>query len=374
MQKIIFTFLALTVLFFTGCGSGNEQIDKSVVEKLITDAISGNPDANFKLQGLISENHIGKKDYNQLFIDEIKSGDKTYFSIILEYADPKFNLFAIYDDQLNLYLVDKSLNGYLNSKWIENDSKKFVFLQEQFLTKDVLSVERLSIYEIADKSAQLVYREPSRFVKDNNLAYQRVEKINDDYILTKLTGTGNILGEIKVDTFYFNSSSKKYISKKNLFGNYVDQEINNFIWITTKPQLTEEFVAAEIDTVTRDYKISLGREWEKNPKYIEDRLLKQPLKGVKYSNVSNGSSFIVVQIPRGEEGEKYCPYTLTETVNGNYRLRSSEVFETGNNYIQIFEHTCGGSKYFLLFECPKSIYLENGKKFADIINSFSINC
>jgi hypothetical protein len=374
MQKIIFTFLVLTVVFFTGCGSDNEQIDKSVVEKLITDAISGNPDANLKLKGLISENHIGKKDYNQLFIDELKSGDKTYFSIILEYADPKLNLFAICDNQLNLYLVDKSLNGYLNSKWIENGSKKFVFLQEQFLTKDVLSVERLSIYEIADKSAWLVYREPSRFVKDNNLAYQRVETINDDYILTKLTGTGNILGEIKVDTFYFNSSSKKYISKKNLFENYVDQEINNFIWITTKPQLTEEFVDAEIDTVTRDYKISVGKEWEKNPKYIEDRLLKLPLKGVKYSNVSNGSSFIVVQIPRGEEGEKYCSYPLIETVKGNYRIRSSEVFEKGNNYIQVFEHTCGGTKYFLLFGCPKSIYLENRKMFSDIISSFSINC
>ncbi len=374
MQKIIFTILTLAGLFLTSCSSGNEQIDKSVLEKLVTEAISGNPDANLKLQGLISQKHIGKKDYNQLFIDELKSGSDTYFSIILEYADPKFNLFAIYDDQLNLYLVDKSLNGYLNSKWIDNGSKKFLFLQEQFLTKDVLSVERLSIYEIADKSAWLVYREPSRFVKDNNLAYQRVETINDDYILTKLTGTGSILGEIKVDTFYFNSSSKKYVSKRNLFGNYVDQEINNFIWISTKPQLTEDFVDAGSYTVSKDYKISLGADWNKIPDYSENLLLKQPLKGVKYSNQSNGSSFKVMQIPSGEEGEKYCPYPLVESVKGNYRIRSSEVFETGNNYIQYFEHTCGGTKYFLLFECPKSIYRENRNIFSEIINSFSINC
>jgi len=374
MQKIIYTILALAFLFFTGCGSDSEQIDKSGLEELITEAISGNPDANLKLQGLISQNHIGKKDYNQLFIDELKSAGRTYFSIILEYADPKLNLFAIYDDQMNLYLIDKSLNGYLNSKWIENGLKKYVFLQEQFLTKDVLSVERLSIYEIADKTAWLVYREPSRFVKDNNLAYQRVETINDDYILTKLTGTGNIMGEIKVDTFYFNSSSRKYVSKKDLFGNYVDQEIKNFIWINTKPQITEDFVDSEIDTVTKDYRISLGNDWKKNPKYIEDLLLKQPLNGVKYTNASNGSSFTVLQIPRGEDSEKYCPYTLTETVKGNYRIRASEVFQTGNNYIQIFEHTCGGTKYFLLFECPKSSYMENRNIFSEIINSFSINC
>jgi hypothetical protein len=45
-----------------------------------------------------------------------------------------------------------------------------------------------------------------------------------------------------------------------------------------------------------------------------------------------------------------------------------------NNYIQYFEHTCGSTKYFLLFECPKSIYRENRNMFSEIINSFSINC
>lgn len=374
MQKLLITILTLAAILITGCGTDENHIDKSDLETLINDALSGDQEANVKLQGLISQNHIGKKDYNQLSIDELKTDDKTYYSVLLEYYDPRLNLFAIYDDNLKFYLLDKSLNGYLNSKWVENGTRKFVFVQERFFTKDILSVDRLSIYEVGNNTASMVYRSLSRFVKDNDLSYQRVESVTQNYILTKLVGAKESGINNKLDTFYFNSDSKKYLSKVNRFENYVNQEIKNFMWNTTKPQITKDFTDAETDTVTKNYKISLDRDWQKIPKYIEDRRLKQPLKGVKYSNVNHGSSFTVLQIPRGEDGEKYCPYILTETVKGNYRIRASAVFEIGDNYLQIFEHSCGGTKYLLLFECPKSIYLENRKVFSDIINSFSIDC
>lgn len=371
MQKLVITILALATLLFTGCTS-DSAIDKSDLETLIKEAISGDQDANVKLQGLISAKHIGNSNYNQIYIDELKSTDKTYFSVLLEYSDPRLNLFAIYDSNLNFYLLDKSLNGYLNSEWIENESKKYVFVQERFFTKDVLSVDRLSIYEVFNNSASLVYRSLSRFVKDNVLSYQRVENINDKFLLTKISGTTDNYINNRIDTFYYNQNTKKYSSNKDLFENYVHREVKNFIWITTKPQITEEFIESESDTTTKSYRISVDGDWQKNAKYIEDRRLKQPLAGVKYSN--DGSSFTILQIPRGEDAEKYCPYILTETLNGDYQIRASAVFEIGENYLQIFEHSCGGTKYLLLFECPKSIYLENRKLFSDIINSFWIEC
>ena len=373
MQKLLFTILTITTLILTGCGS-DQEIDKSDLETLIIDGISGNEEANIKLQGLLSLKHIGNKDYNQLFIDELNTEEKTYYSVILEYSDPRLNLFAIYDDDLNFYLLDKSLNGYLNSEWREDGERKFVFLQERFLTKDVLSIDRLSIYEIGEKTASLVYKSSSRFVKNNDLTYQRIETISENYILTKISSANDNRIDNQVDTFYFNSNSKKYSSKKNLFDNYVNQAINNFIWITTKPQITEDFVEADNDTTTKGYEITLDNQWKKDSKYIEDRRLKLPLRGVKYVNVSHGSSFTVLQIPREDDGEKYCPYILTETVKGKYRIRASAVFEIGNNYLQIFEHSCGGTRYLFLFECPISVYLENRKVFSDIINSFAIDC
>ena len=73
MQKFNFTILILATLLISGCDLDNEQIDKSDLEKLITEAIAGDQDANTKLQGLLTSKHIGKNDYNQLFIDELKT-------------------------------------------------------------------------------------------------------------------------------------------------------------------------------------------------------------------------------------------------------------------------------------------------------------
>lgn len=225
MQKFFFTILTLAALLISGCGSDNERIDKSDIENLITDAIAGDQDANTKLQGLLTSRHIGKNDYNQLLIDELQTYDKTYYSVILEYSDPRLNVFAIYNDNLNFYLLDKSLNGYLNSKWVEVGTRKFVFLQERFFTKDVLSIDRLSIYEVGEKTASLSYRSLSRFVKDNDLSYQTVESITKNYILTKINGTKDNKINNQLDTFYFKSDSKKYLSKLDLFDNYVKQEV-----------------------------------------------------------------------------------------------------------------------------------------------------
>lgn len=373
MHRAIFIILTVTALFFVGCSS-NSKIDKSELVSLVNDAISGDENANVKLQGLLSSNHIGNKNYNQLFVDELDSGGKKYFSVLLEYSDPRLNVFAIYDDELNFYLLDQSLNGYLSSEWIVNGDRKFVFVQERFFTKDILSIDRLSIYEIIKNTAKLVYRSLSRFVKDNALSYQKVETITDDYLITKMSGSVESGIDNKLDTFYLNQNSKKYLSNKNIFENYVHREVKNFIWINTKPQITEQFIQTEEDTATKNYRISLDSEWQKFPDFTEDRRLKQPLKGVKYSSANLRSSFIVLQVPKGEESEKYCPYILTETLKGDYIIRASAVFEIGENYLQIFEHSCGSTKYLLLFECPKSIYLENRKAFSDMINSFWIEC
>ncbi|HEY6436443.1 MAG TPA: hypothetical protein VIY47_07620, partial [Ignavibacteriaceae bacterium] len=243
-----------------------------------------------------------------------------------------------------------------------------------FFTKDVLSIDRLSIYEIGKSNASLVYRSLSRFAKDNILSYQTVEEITPKYILTKISEPIESGINNQLDTFYFNSDSKKYLSKSDLFDNYVNQEVKNFIWITTKPQITEEFIETETDTVTKGFKIIVSKEWKKIPKFTESAHIKQSLVGIKYYSESTGASFTILEIPRGEESEKYCPYTLTETQKGQYRIRASTFFEIEKNYLQIFEHICGGTKYLLLFECPKSVYVANKKIFSDIINSFSIDC
>jgi hypothetical protein len=240
MQKFLFTVIALSTLVFLRCGSETEQINQSDLRKLIIEAIAGDTDANERLQGLISTKHIGKSDYNHLYIDSLYIGDKHFYSVLLEYFDPSLNLFAIYDSYLNFYLLDKSLNGYLSCEWVEQGDRDFVFVQERFLTKDVLSLDRLSLYEVFDSSASLIYRSLSQFKKENDVSSQTVESINPNFILTKISGMKNSVINNQVDTFYFNSKSKKYISEKNIFNNFVKEEIGDSSWVINKPEIPSD--------------------------------------------------------------------------------------------------------------------------------------
>jgi len=373
MQKILFTFLTTAVIFLSACGSDNEHINKSDLESLIIQGISGDQDANVKLKGLLSSDHQGKVDYNHLSINQLQTKDETIFSVILEYSDPLLNRFAIYDDNLNLLLLDKSINGYLSSEWVQLADRKFIFLQESFLTKDVLEINRLSIYGIDDGSASMVYRSPSRFVEVRDTAYQIVEAIDEDIIVTKIRGIKNIKFYDQRDTFYYNTNAKEYLSNKNKFQKFVNQAIEDFIWVTTKPQIINESKQTESVFIGVGFKITIGNEWRNISNYKEERHLKKSLTGIKYINDSNGASFSVFEVPVGEDGNEYSHYKLTETQGGAYQIKTS-VYELGDNYIQLFEHTCRGIKYLLLFECPKPVYLENRILFSDIINSFKIDC
>lgn len=247
MQKFILIIFAITTLSLIRCGSDNEKISNDDLRNLITEAIAGDSEANAKLPGFLTNKHFGKTDFNNLSIESLSINNKIFYSVLLEYNDPSLNLFAIYDDKLNLYLLDKSLNGYLSSEWNVIGNRKFVFVQERFLTKDVLSIDRLSIYEVFEKSSALIYRSISRFVKENKISNQTVEAITDNFILTKLTGILEEENVSQIDTFYYDPEIEKYLSKSDPFKNYVKQQIKEFNW--TVIQLT---IPAEIQDSISD--------------------------------------------------------------------------------------------------------------------------
>ena len=131
-------------------------------------------------------------------------------------------------------MVTLALNG------LKKGERKFVLVQERFLTKDILTLDRLSIYEVFDSSAALIYRSLSQFKKDSVVCSQTVESITPNFILTKIDGIKDSEINNQPDTFYFNSKSQNYISEKNIFNSYVKKEIGDFNWIITKPEIPSE--------------------------------------------------------------------------------------------------------------------------------------
>ena len=242
MFKLLSTILITITFVVAGCSSdNNKEINSGTLRHLVSKAMTGDAEANEKLKGLLTNQHIKKTD-NNLTIDSLTLKGTKYYSLLLEYSDPKLNRFAVYDDKLNLYILDKSLNGYLSDKWIQMGTHNFCFVQERFLSKDILSLDRLSIYELKDGSVNLIYRSLSRYADDKGTSSQTVESMTPKFIVTKMTSLLDKALNNQPDTFYYNTNAKEYLSKLNLFNNYVKQQVKEFSIIPIKPQIPSDML------------------------------------------------------------------------------------------------------------------------------------
>ena len=60
--------------------------------------------------------------------------------------------------------------------------------------------------------------------------------------MTKITGLQDRALDNQPDTFYYNLNAKEYLSKWNLFNNYVKQQVKEFSIIAIKPQIPSDML------------------------------------------------------------------------------------------------------------------------------------
>ena len=366
--------LIILCLILIGCSSEDNNLNSAKLQSLVLSALKGDQKANQQLSGLIDEVHFGRIDFNQLSIDSSYMNRKYYYSLLLEYPEPALNLFAIYDDSQRFYLLDKSLNGNITVEWAQKETRNYCFVQERFLTKDVLSIDRLSMYLVQDTTAGLIYRELSRVVIEKDTVSHSVVNISDKKIVTRINSKTDLNINNITDTFYFNQLSSEYLSKTELFKNFVKREVQNFRWIPIKPQLISNIINKGKVLSGEGYQISLDETWDKTSDQQQTKYLSRSLIGDSYGNSSLGAYFSILKIPADKKAEDFCNYKFGESTVGKYKMRSTEVRELENNIFQIFEHFCGKERFLLIFECKKSAYELNKNHFDDIINSFFIEC
>jgi hypothetical protein len=299
---------------------------------------------------------------------------KHFYSVLLEYPEPELNIFAIYDQDSRFYLLDKSLNGNITMEWAQKGTKNFCFVQERFLTKDVLNIERLSMYLVKDTTAELVYRELSKMVSNGDTISHSVIKIADDKVVTRINSKNDLNNNSKSDTFYLNSSTGKYLSRENIFKNFVKKEINNFRWIPIKPQLVKSIYSEEMLIKGNGFQISLNDNWKKTPDFTHSKYLRTNLTGDHFTNETFESNISILPIPNTKNAEDYCRYVFGKLTEGKYKMRSTKMLNAGNYMFQIAEHSCGELKFLFIFESTNQSYEKNKIFFDDIINSFFIEC
>jgi hypothetical protein len=239
-MKNLFIVIAAFSLIYAGCEIKEEktsmaETDASSLKQLVLLAINGSKIANDSLTGLIDQN-TSSPAYNELKVEKISGpGNRNFFSVLIEYPNPVYNRFAVYDHYLNPLLFDKSLNGWLTMEPLTIDSVYFIKIMESFNSKDVLEFERLSLYKIEPDSVHLAFRIFTKFEEPKSINTQRIQKLNRDTIITQINTPG--FSRNISDAFYYNESSKEYQSKNDLFKQFILNQIKNFNQAVQNPQI-----------------------------------------------------------------------------------------------------------------------------------------
>ncbi len=383
-----YLFLAFTVLsLFSSCDlirNGNTSKNLNLA-KVIPEIIAGKDTTDQKLLILRDKIFPAADNPNSILIDTITVKRFKYYTALAEYPNPLYNRFVILDSDYNVLLLDKSLNGNLTQVPIINNGKQFIKVEENFISKGILELKRLSLYSIEDSGiANLAFRSFIMLKEPGAIYNQEILKFDQKEIRTKInnSGSGKLITE--QDTFLFDNSTKRYLSKKTVFDSLVTSEIDKINSETDKPQIIDRnSLLKQMGVVIKDkttehkmgnFSLPLTSEWNEidNVKIIS--LLRKPMDGTKFINNHYGAEISIIRIPQNSSTENLIKYPLGNVSSGNYTVRFSEKISGGKYFYQFFEYSCENEKYLLILQTLKTTYDTYKPDYQNLINSFSMEC
>jgi hypothetical protein len=395
-MKQTLSFIILLVLIVAGCRSSSKQNKTSAeiygnnLHSLINKAVNGDTLSNKRLDNLINLSIPVNDKYILFYIDSLSSvKGKKYYFVILNFSNPAYNRFAVYDSFLNCYLIDKSLNGYLSGNILNINKRNYIKVTEDFNSKDVLSVNRISLYSINNDSVRLAFRDFTQLVKNGVVYTQKIAKITPEFIRTQLNSTSNSILQNRQDIFYYDSDSKRYVSPLAIFHKFVKSSINKFSYKIEKPEITDKnsmltsinsdiFVDTTKSTSNTKYikgfSLTLNSNWETLLNRPITEYLKKKERGTIFYNKKLNSKIFVFVIPDKDSAEMFIRRKLTRSVPGKYKIRFSEKITAGKFFVQYFEYSCGFKKYLLILKTYGSTYSIYRRIYQSIIDSFKIDC
>ncbi|MBK7380954.1 MAG: hypothetical protein IPJ03_18530 [Ignavibacteriales bacterium] len=390
MKNIFYLFL-LSIFLITGCNSEDgdkpeTKFNSAQIREITIEAIKGNEDKNNLLSGVIDLSLPVNQNYNKLLIDSLMTGKKKFYSLLLEFSNPIYNCFAIYDEYLKCYLIDRSINGYLSTNNFTVGDHNFISLIENFLTKDTIEIQRVSIYSIKKDSVETVFKTFTKAIFPKEEISQQIKTISDNFISTlirqPILGTNPVLP----DTFFYSQNQKKYISRQSTFESIILEKINDYNSSAKKKSISKladiELLRNEISNTSfqhnnnelKDYSIDIDSTWQEINNFSITQNLKKEIKGTRYVNNRLGTTISVAKINATDSAESYFNQPLPNKTTGEYYVRFSNAFEQGKSILLFVEHSCKNKKYIIILEAPKFTYAKYKSLYENILNSFFIEC
>lgn len=391
MKNQIIIFLVVTILTaITGCKEKVEEkqfvFDGKSFLELVTNSIKGDEESKKTLEGLITFD-AALSSFNKIEVDSLEINNSNYYTLLLENQNPVYNLFAIVDKDLNLILKDESLNGYLNLNFKKSGSRRFAVVSENFISKDIIELNRVSYYSLEQYSSDLVFRQFIKIKTPTKEAEQVISVISDTAIVTNIFYPQSKSSKTTKDIFRFDVADSKYKSVNNTFDSLVVKEIRNLNVTTKSPQITDaESIykllnknfsnqqVQKINLTPNDFEIKLDSSWKSLDRVTISSFIKSKTEGLKYISTKLGASLSLIAIDPKDSAESYFAEPLRNQEKYNTVIRFSDKLIDNKNIYQLFEFSCQTKKLLMILETPKSTYEINKNLYEEIIKTFLVKC
>ena len=397
MNKFLLSTFLLFSLFITGCfkkpENNNLPLSKKILENTVIRAIKGVKAANDSLSNLIDYSLPLNSDYNQLSIDStLFNKNRVLFTLLITYNNPLYNRFAVYNTNLEAELIDKSLNGYIYKEKLYINGNNFLKLSEDFLSKDIFNLTRISLYKVDSNSVNLVFRTFSKLKEKRKIYTQDITEITNDRIKTKLNSSVRSSLRNKSDVFPFSSLTKRYEPSNNLFYNYIFNKISRArvklklpIIIDKKSALATVGITSEHITTNKKietkspvgFTINLSETWNRFDDFMIRSHLIKGKKGTRFLNSVLGAIISIIKIDNSEEISDYTKYPFVNETNNTLanglKIKSTDRMIYGKSFFQLFEYISNDQKFLLIINGSKYTFDKYEKLYNDILYSFKFN-
>jgi hypothetical protein len=361
-------------------------VNGQTIYTLIINSLSDDENSKKIIEGLFTFD-AELKTYNKIDIDSIEINNLDYYTLLLENQNPVYNLFAIVDKDLNLILKDESLNGYLKLNFRKSGSRRFAVITEDFNSKDVIELNRISYYSLEQYTSELVYRQFTKIKTSTKEAEQVISVISDTAIVTSIFYPASKNSKTSKDVFSFDVASNKYVSDKNLFDSIIYKEVRSINIQSKNPQITDaesilrffndqdpKDSTLQVSISENDFEIILDSTWKKLGNITISNLVKQKINGLKFISGKMGAEISLAVIAPTDSAENYFNEVLKNSKELNSVMRYSDKLIDNKNIYQLYEFSCPTKKILMILETPKSTYELNKAYYEEIIKTFLIKC
>ena len=376
----------IIVILFAGCwirqaDNSDKPRNGDEIRVLVEKAISGDTLANDSLSGLINLFYPVNKNYNSLNIDSIVTvSGQVLYTVLLEYPNPIYNKFAVYDENLSAYILDNSLNGNISFSSIFLNGDKYVEIIEHFYSKNHLRLSRISLYKLFPKSIKLVYRAFSKLNEPGNEYYQQIVELSPDRIRTSINSKNNSSMMNKGDIYLWSTARNRYVSHDSIFYKFIINQIKQSKGKSGKKEISSEKDALKSvgiitgDDHQKDFTLDLSGDWKELDNLKISLNSNTETKGIRFINANLGASISVVKLKPGDNAERIINNSLIHRQGGKNNLRSSREIISGKNVLQFWEYSCPAKKYIMILEASKYTFDKYRSLYQDIIKSFDTEC